>query len=843
MRRRGVRVFTLIAVIGALSLATLAGVDFGRGGEGLLGLTLGLDLQGGSHLEYQADLPDTVQVTFQEPVEESRLRTVLGDLGQKNATIDRVEYTLGDLSLEEKALDELRVAMETLAPIAAFSTSDGFLEVTFEVASEDQVATGDNGAPAEADLRRVLDVLGYSEATLLASDDNTYTVSQLDLAEVASGNLLRALETGLSPIDVFEGSKGNFNVIFRDPLGEGELRTSLDVEGFTEATIESPPQESYSLGQLTLDGAAAEEMRRALAAELVPIKEPGGFVTNIVEPTQEQMKGVERIITRRINVLGTTEPIIQRLGEDRIVVQLPGAGGSTVDVTFRSAQDMLAEIGFALEAMGHAGATVRRSGVSSYVISTEEPLAQRDLDATRALAGSLAPGVEVEVSGDDGREITIHFPPPPGEATIEAVVAGTGLTDYTVQQRDPDQPIIRFTVSTEKVLTTQQRGRLEEALEAKVARIADFQVSGSIEEAKELIGGTAQLVFVERQCLLSLEEIQAARVAGFPDPCDPVGQGGGGRDGVEFVDTVIELTGEDLASAFPGRDPTTNAPEVNLEFKGRGRDVFSNLTARLVGDPLRRLAIFLDDEQIFAATVSARITDGRTRITGRFTRQQTITIANQLESGRLPVPLALTREFTVDAILGADSLRKSLIAGMVGLGLVLLFMVVYYRMAGLVAATALLIYAVIVLAIFKLVPVTLTLSGIAGIILSIGMAVDANILIFERMKEELRTGRTLASSMEVGFRRAWVAIRDGNVSTIITCAILFLFGSRLGGGTPVVTGFAVTLLIGVSVSMFTAITVSRNLLQILALTPIGRRRALFSPEPQRRPVGVVGGGH
>ena len=154
-----------------------------------------------------------------------------------------------------------------------------------------------------------------------------------------------------------------------------------------------------------------------------------------------------------------------------------------------------------------------------------------------------------------------------------------------------------------------------------------------------------------------------------------------------------------------------------------------------------------------------------------------------------------------------------------------------------------LIYAVIVLAIFKLVPVTLTLSGIAGIILSIGMAVDANILIFERLKEELRTGRTLASSMEVGFRRAWVAIRDGNVSTIITCAILFLFGSRLGGGTPVVTGFAVTLLIGVSVSMFTAITVSRNLLQILALTPIGRRRALFSPEPQRQPVGVVGGGH
>ena len=161
--------------------------------------------------------------------------------------------------------------------------------------------------------------------------------------------------------------------------------------------------------------------------------------------------------------------------------------------------------------------------------------------------------------------------------------------------------------------------------------------------------------------------------------------------------------------------------------------------------------------------------------------QETRRIAIQLKSGAIPVPLTPIAETTVDATLGQDSLDKSLRAGLVGLGLVLAFMVVYYRAPGVVAAVALLVYASILLAVFKMLPVTLTLSGLAGVILSIGMAVDANVLIFERVKEELRTGRTLASSMEVGFRRAWTAIFDGNVSTLITCAILWWLGSRVGG--------------------------------------------------------------
>jgi preprotein translocase subunit SecD len=177
-------------------------------------------------------------------------------------------------------------------------------------------------------------------------------------------------------------------------------------------------------------------------------------------------------------------------------------------------------------------------------------------------------------------------------------------------------------------------------------------------------------------------------------------------------------------------------------------------------------------------------------------------------------------------------LRNSLIAGLVGLGLVFVFMVAYYRMAGVVAAFALVFYTIIVLAIFKLIPITLELAHIGGFILSIGMAVDANVLIFERMKEEVRIGRTLASSMEVGFSRAWPAIRDSNISTMITCLVLLWFGDRLGGG--LVTGVAISLFIGVAVSMFTALMVSRNLLQLLAWVGLGQRINLFTPESLNR---------
>jgi len=182
----------------------------------------------------------------------------------------------------------------------------------------------------------------------------------------------------------------------------------------------------------------------------------------------------------------------------------------------------------------------------------------------------------------------------------------------------------------------------------------------------------------------------------------------------------------------------------------------------------------------------------------------------------------------VDATLGADSLQKSLIAGIIGLALVLLFMILYYRLPGVLACVALIIYIALMLTIIKLVPVTLTLAHIAAFILSLGVAVDANILIFERMKEEIRGGKTLRSAVEAGFNRAWPAIRDSNISTFIICVILYWFGSRIVGAA-LVMGFALTLGIGVAVSMFTAIVITRTLLRIIAFTPLARRVSLFRP--------------
>jgi preprotein translocase subunit SecD len=282
-----------------------------------------------------------------------------------------------------------------------------------------------------------------------------------------------------------------------------------------------------------------------------------------------------------------------------------------------------------------------------------------------------------------------------------------------------------------------------------------------------------------------------------------------------------------------------------MQWNSRGTPIFADLTERIAGVDTKRIAFILDGQDLVAPVARAKIPDGSGYIEGSiqdpFTLEEARTLAIQLNSGRLPVPLNLIKESTVDAVLGADSLEASMKAAIVGLSLVVVFMVAYYRVSGLVASGALFIYALITLSIFKMLPVTMTLSGLAGFILSIGMAVDANVLIFERMKEELRTGRSLTSAAEAGFQRAWTSIWDSNVTTFLACAILYWFGTRTGGS--LVMGFALTLFIGVAVSMFTAITVSRNLLQLLVMfTPMGKKPGLFTPEPLARATKPAAGG-
>lgn len=277
------------------------------------------------------------------------------------------------------------------------------------------------------------------------------------------------------------------------------------------------------------------------------------------------------------------------------------------------------------------------------------------------------------------------------------------------------------------------------------------------------------------------------------------------------------LTGKQLKRAYADVNTHTNLPAVNLEFNDEGKKLFADITSRNVGKPV---AIFLDKQPVTTPNVNEAITDGSAVIQGNFTVDEAKKIAQRLNSGALPIPITLASQQTVGATLGAESLEKSLKAGLLGFLLVALFMVFYYRLPGLLAVLALVVYTALALAIFK--PfITLSLAGIAGFILSIGMAVDANVLIFERMKEELKWGRGIEGAIANGFKRAWTSIRDSNVSSLITCSILFWFSASL------IKGFALTLALGILVSMFTAIAVTRVFLRAAATSPAGKHLWLF----------------
>jgi preprotein translocase subunit SecD len=332
-----------------------------------------------------------------------------------------------------------------------------------------------------------------------------------------------------------------------------------------------------------------------------------------------------------------------------------------------------------------------------------------------------------------------------------------------------------------------------------------------IEEAKKLIGQTAKLEFKEQ---------------------DASGQ---------WVPSTGQLNGQTVALTgaylVPGHQQVTFAstaglPNVAFEFNSDGAQVFGQITQRLVGKPL---GIFLDGQEISAPTVQAVLTQSGV-ITG-LSLDQARLLALQLNAGALPVPVSIQEERTVDATLGADSVHKSIVAGELALVVVIAFMLLYYRLPGLAASCALIIYSLLTLSIFKLIPVTLTLAGIAGFILSLGMAVDANILIFERMKEELRSGKTIAAAIRAGEDRAWPSIRDSNTSTLITCLVLYFFGQQFGA--TIIMGFALVLGIGVLISLFSAIVVTRTFLELLLSQSWAHSARLFGMEIAPDQIGGV----
>ena len=546
---------------------------------------------------------------------------------------------------------------------------------------------------------------------------------------------------------VYQADTGTrFDVTFADDVAITDLVTTLQDLRFGDDDSELEGLQVVPLAlnryQIRTDILEDDDPRRTGLNEA--LTEAHGditlFQTSVIpEPTLEQMQGVLENITGRVNRFGTEEPIIQIFGDDRIIVQLPGATGSVTNIT----------------------------------LGEPDPAAP-------------SPEVTIDVFTD-----------------LPRILAEAGYEDFKIEFDDA----MNFTVRSNTV-SAQIQGQALAAIVTQIAPVIRFDVISGIDDAKALIGQTARLEFKERTC-----ENESCTV---------------------FTDADLGLTGDDLSRA----EAATNHLGiwvVNVQFNSRGSDIFSELTRRIStteAQATKRIAILMDGRELIAPRSLAWIRDGRTQITGNFNRDRARELAIQIEAGSLDVPLRLIQESDVDALLGSESLKNSLIAGLVGLGLVFVFMILYYRMAGVVAAFALVFYAIVVLAIFKMIPITLELAHIGGFILSIGMAVDANILIFERMKEEIRIGRTLASSMEVGFSRAWPAIRDSNISTMITCVVLLWFGDRLGGG--LVTGVAISLFIGVAVSMFTAVVVSRNLLQLTAWIGLGGRIELFTPESLKR---------
>ena len=382
--------------------------------------------------------------------------------------------------------------------------------------------------------------------------------------------------------------------------------------------------------------------------------------------------------------------------------------------------------------------------------------------------------------------------------------------------------------------------------------IAELAGIKDVDEAIKLIGETPILEFKEQ--IGGIAEPTIGQVLGIEEGASSSGEISVEDVQIENLETEIEwqnteLTGKYLKRATLQFNPNDASPEVSLEFNSEGAEMFAEITGRNVGKPV---AIFLDGYPISVPTVNSKITGGSASISGQFSIEEAKLLVTRLNSGALPVPIELVSQKTVEASLGAKSISNSLMAGLFGLILVSIFMILFYRLPGLLSVLSLIVYGLAVLTFFKSLPfilslilvavmiglifytfnelkifngglavlfsvigiflffyaqqaVTLSLSGIAGLILSVGIAVDANILIFSRMREELKEGKTVAQSVENGFKRAWPSIRDGNISTIITCLILMFFG------TSSVKGFGTTLFIGVAVSLFSSIVITRTL--------------------------------
>ncbi|MBU1119139.1 protein translocase subunit SecD [Patescibacteria group bacterium] len=428
---------------------------------------------------------------------------------------------------------------------------------------------------------------------------------------------------------------------------------------------------------------------------------------------------------------------------------------------------------------GHYRVIVELAGVTDVneainLIGQTPSLDFREIDDAAAEAGMMPVGdVPAEQTGEESEKPNEEVS---GEVPNETSVEGTEDKKKLVLAAATEEPTPEL-ISEEPANTESPEG---ESTELNLDDIDLEALKSQLPEGQEL----------DIEALKQQLEMQNSQAQAYDDSFK-----------------LTALSGQHLKKAELQFDPQTNQPVVALTFNNDGKKLFAEVTDRNVGKPV---GIFLDGQVISAPRVNEKISDGVAIISGSFTVEEAKLLAQRLNAGALPVPISLVSQTTIGPTLGKISIERSFIAGVIGLVLVAFFMIVYYRLPGVLAVISLAIYTMIVLALFKLIPITLTLAGIAGFILSIGMAVDANVLIFERMREELRKGKNLGGSVEEGFKHAWTSIRDSNISSLITCLILAWFG------TSIIRGFAITLAIGILVSMFSAITITRTFLRILA---------------------------
>ncbi len=587
----------------------------------------------------------------------------------------------------------------------------------------------------------------------------------------------------------------------------------------------------------------------------------------------DALNGVRDVLERRINVFGVSEPVVQtnKVGEDwRVIIELPGVKdvnkaianiGETPILEFKeqnttsesedqeqveaAAESALKQI---LVAPKDFDSIARAQQDSAAATFTQEDYKFKD-ELPQALAdtiwnypaGKITPQI---VAGNDGyMAIDSQVVPMDGFFIAQVIDKKTGVERQNNQEKEVQASHILISYkgaqSSPATRSKKEAQELAAVIDQKAKESdSDFSMLAKANsDDPSVIDNAGELGFFTHDKMtpafadaaFSMEKGQVSdvietefgfhiiKVTDVKEPSSSTTIEDQIKYSYLFYQTTVDpwkatgLSGKNLKSATVEFDSTTGQPRVALNFDDEGKQLFADITTRNVGKPV---AIFLDGQSISQPTVEESITDGSAVISGRFTNTEANQLAQRLRAGALPVPISLLSQQNVGPSLGKISLDKSLYAGIIGIILVAIFMLLYYRFPGLLAVLALAVYGLLNLTIFETLPVTLTLAGIAGFILSIGMAVDANVLIFERFKEERRAGKPISEAVSEGFHRAWPSIRDGNVSTLITCVILYYFGSSL------IRGFGLTLGIGVLTSMFTAITVTRVLMLLTVETPL-----------------------